>query len=179
MGFDSIKTPLNVFLQIYSKKGTGNEIWHGHKYSDSADFAQYQVEVSFEPIQPYVFLEWSNKFFHTLIWGNFSIPPCRSYPPLSGWIVDVGEQPSSGLSWEVRSLVQPLKNIRRVVLKPLLHYFSCDYCHVGRRQSTIGPLWGCEHYGKGFYPVHQCTRLREDKHSKHTHTRTCLKCCQV
>ncbi len=36
--------------------------------------------------------------FHTWIWGSFAIPPCRSSPVLSGWMVNVGGQPFLGLS---------------------------------------------------------------------------------
>ncbi len=31
--------------------------------------------------------------FHTWIWGSSAIPPCRSSPVLSGWMVNVGGQP--------------------------------------------------------------------------------------
>ncbi len=36
--------------------------------------------------------------FHTWIWGSSAIPPCRSSPVLSGWMVNVGGQPFLGLS---------------------------------------------------------------------------------
>ena len=36
--------------------------------------------------------------FHTWIWGSSAILPCRSSPVPSGWIVNVGGQPFSGLS---------------------------------------------------------------------------------
>ena len=45
-----------------------------------------------------VFLGMIQQVFHTWIWGYFAIPPCRSSPVLSGWMVNVGGQPSSGLS---------------------------------------------------------------------------------
>ncbi len=34
--------------------------------------------------------------FHTWIWGSSAIPPCRSSPVLSGWMVNVGGQPFLG-----------------------------------------------------------------------------------
>ncbi len=67
--------------------------------------------------------------FHTWIWGSSAIPPCRSSPVLSGWMVNVGGQPFLGLSrdaqlglsqgsgWAIQS--------HGVVVKPLLRYFSC------------------------------------------------------
>ncbi len=36
--------------------------------------------------------------FQTWIWGSSAIPPCRSSPVLSGWMVNVGGQPFLGLS---------------------------------------------------------------------------------
>ncbi len=36
--------------------------------------------------------------FYTWIWGSSAIPPCRSSPVLSGWMVNVGGQPFLGLS---------------------------------------------------------------------------------
>uniref|UniRef100_A0A671QIQ1 D-glutamate cyclase n=1 Tax=Sinocyclocheilus anshuiensis TaxID=1608454 RepID=A0A671QIQ1_9TELE len=36
--------------------------------------------------------------FHTWIWRSSAIPPCRSSPVLSGWMVNVGGQPFLGLS---------------------------------------------------------------------------------
>ncbi len=38
------------------------------------------------------------KVFLTWIWGSSAIPPCRSSPVLSGWMVNVGGQPFLGLS---------------------------------------------------------------------------------
>ncbi len=35
--------------------------------------------------------------FHTWIWGSSAIPPCRSSPVLSGWMVNFGGQPFLGL----------------------------------------------------------------------------------
>ncbi len=68
--------------------------------------------------------------FHTWIWGSSAIPPCRSSPVLSGWMVNVGGQPFLGLSRDAQlGLSQgsggPFKNSHRVVVKPLLRYFSC------------------------------------------------------
>ncbi len=36
--------------------------------------------------------------FHTWIWGSSAIPPSRSSPVLSGWMVNVGGQPFLGIS---------------------------------------------------------------------------------
>ena len=36
--------------------------------------------------------------FHTWIWGSSAILPCRSSQVPSGWMVNVGGQPFSGLS---------------------------------------------------------------------------------
>uniref|UniRef100_A0A3B3ZI44 Uncharacterized protein n=1 Tax=Periophthalmus magnuspinnatus TaxID=409849 RepID=A0A3B3ZI44_9GOBI len=36
--------------------------------------------------------------FHTWIWGSSAVPPCRSAPVLSGWMVNVGGHPFSSLS---------------------------------------------------------------------------------
>ncbi len=58
--------------------------------------------------------------FHTWIWGSFAIPPCRSSPVLSGWMVNVGGQPFLGLSRDAQ-----LGLSQGVVVKPLLRYFSC------------------------------------------------------
>ncbi len=68
--------------------------------------------------------------FHTWIWGSSAIPPCRSSPVLSGWMVNVGGQPFLGLSRDAQlGLSQgsgwPFKNSPGVVVKPLLRYFSC------------------------------------------------------
>ncbi len=68
--------------------------------------------------------------FHTWIWGSSAIPPCRSSPVLSGWMVNVGGQPFLGLSRDAQlGLSQgsgwAFKNSHRVVVKPLLRYFSC------------------------------------------------------
>ncbi len=68
--------------------------------------------------------------FHTWIWGSSAIPPCRSSPVLSGWMVNVGGQPFLGLSRDAQlGLSQgsgwPVKNSHGVVVKPLLRYFSC------------------------------------------------------
>ncbi len=68
--------------------------------------------------------------FHTWIWGSSAIPPCRSSPVLSGWMVNVGGQPFLGLSRDAQlGLSQgsagPFKNSHGVVVKPLLRYFSC------------------------------------------------------
>ncbi len=41
--------------------------------------------------------------FHTWIWGSSAIPPCRSSPVLSGWMVNVGGQPFLGLSRDLPS----------------------------------------------------------------------------
>ncbi len=68
--------------------------------------------------------------FHTWIWGSSAIPPCRSSPVLSGWMVNVGGQPFLGLSRDAQlglsqALAGPFKNSHGVVVKPLLRYFSC------------------------------------------------------
>ncbi len=68
--------------------------------------------------------------FHTWIWGSSAIPPCRSSPVLSGWMVNVGGQPFLGLSRDAQlglsqALAEPFKNSHGVVVKPLLRYFSC------------------------------------------------------
>ncbi len=68
--------------------------------------------------------------FHTWIWGSSAIPPCRSSPVLSGWMVNVGGQPFLGLSRDAQlGLSQgsgwPFKNSHGVVVKPLLRYFIC------------------------------------------------------
>ncbi len=68
--------------------------------------------------------------FHTWIWGSSAIPPCRSSPVLSGWMVNVGGQPFLGLSRDAQlGLSQgsgwAIQEQSRVVVKPLLRYFSC------------------------------------------------------
>ncbi len=58
----------------------------------------FSRSTSFDLIQPWVFLGKMQQVFHTWIWGSSDIPPCRSSPVLSGWMVNVGGQPFLGLS---------------------------------------------------------------------------------
>ena len=72
-----------------------------------------------------VFLGMTQQVLHTWIWGFSDILLCRSSQVLSGWMGSVGGQPFLGLSrdvrWvQVRDLAGPLKDIHRVVPKPLL-----------------------------------------------------------
>ncbi len=99
--------------------------------------------------------------FHTWIWGSSAIPPCRSSPVLSGWMVNVGGQPFLGLSRDAQlglSQGWPFKNSHGVVVKPLLCYFSCVLRVIVLLEGKpSGPVWGPEHSGEGFRPGYPCT----------------------
>lgn len=61
-------------------------------------------------------------------WGSSAILSCRLSPVLSGWMVNVGGQPFSGLSREAQLGLRQntdWANGQGVVLKPLLCYVSC------------------------------------------------------
>ncbi len=101
--------------------------------------------------------------FHTWIWGSSDIPPCRSSPVLSGWMVNVGGQPFLGLSRDAQlGLSQgsgwAIQDSHGVVVKPLLRYFSCVLRVIvlleGKpsAQSEVP-----EHSGEGFHPAYPCT----------------------
>ena len=84
--------------------------------------------------------------FHTWIWGSSAILPCRSSPVPSGWMVNVGGQPFSGLSRDAQlglghGLAGPVKNGHRVVPKPLLCYFSCVLRVIVLLEGEPSPLY--------------------------------------
>ena len=81
-------------------------------------------------LQPWVFLGKMLKAWHTCIWGVSPILLCRFCQVLSGWMGSVVSQLFSGFSemldWvQVRALAGPLKDIQRLVLKPLLCWLGC------------------------------------------------------
>ncbi len=75
--------------------------------------------------------------FSHRIWGSSAIPPCRSSPVLSGWMVNVGGQPFLGLSRDAQlglsqALAGPFKNSHEllwshsfVILAVCLGSLSC------------------------------------------------------
>ncbi len=68
--------------------------------------------------------------FHTWIWGSSAIPPCRSSPVLSGWMVNVGGQPFLGLSRDAQlGLSQgsgwAIQEQSRSCCEATPSYFSC------------------------------------------------------
>ncbi len=101
--------------------------------------------------------------FSHLDWGSSAIPPCRSSPVLSGWMVNVGGQPFLGLSRDAQlGLSQgsgwAFKNSHGVVVKPLLRYFSCVLrVIVLLKGKPSAQSWGPEHSGEGFRPGYPCT----------------------
>ncbi len=62
--------------------------------------------------------------FHTWICGSSAIPPCRSSPVLSGWMVNVGGQPFLGLSRDAQ-LGLSQGSGWAIQEQSLLRYFSC------------------------------------------------------
>ncbi len=118
----------------------------------------------FDLIQPWVFLGKMQQVFHTWIWGSSAIPPCRSSPVLSGWMVNVGGQPFLGLSRDAqlgfksglwlghsRTVHELLWSHSFVILAVCLGSLSCWKVNL-RLQS-----WGPEHSGEGFRPGYPCT----------------------
>ena len=81
-------------------------------------------------LQPRVFLGRTLQAWHTCIWGVSPILLCRSSQSLSGWMGSIAAQlvqvSSEMFDWvQVRALAGPLKNIQRLVLKPLLGCLGC------------------------------------------------------
>ncbi len=91
--------------------------------------------------------------FHTWIWGSSAIPPCRSSPVLSGWMVNVGGQPFLGLSrdaqlglshgsgWAIQELVTELLwSHSFVILAVCLGSLSCWKINLRPRSEVLSTL---------------------------------------
>ena len=78
-------------------------------------------------LQPRVFLGMRLQAWHICIFRVSPILLCRSSQALSGWMGSVAAQLFSGLSRDVqvRALAGPLKDIQRLVPKPLLGCLGC------------------------------------------------------
>ena len=88
--------------------------------------------------------------WHTCIWGVSPILLCRSSQGLSGWMGSVAAQLFSGLSRDVRlgsslvqALAEPLKDIQRLVLKPLLRLAVCLGLLSCWKVNLRPSLWSC------------------------------------
>ncbi len=101
--------------------------------------------------------------FHTWIWGSSAIPPCRSSPVLSGWMVNVGGQPFLGLSRDAQlGLSQgsgwAIQEQSRSCCESTLRYFSCVLRVIVLLEGKpSAQVWGPEHSGEGFRPGYPCT----------------------
>ncbi len=101
--------------------------------------------------------------FHTWIWGSSAIPPCRSSPVLSGWMVNIGGQPflwslqrcsigfKSGL-WlgHSRTVTELLWSHYFVILAVCLGSLSCWKVNL-RPSLRSWALW------RRFRPGYPCT----------------------
>ena len=99
-----------------------------------------------------VFLGMMPQAWHTCIWGVSPILLCRSSQALSGWMGSVAAQLFSGLSRDQlgSSLGSgwPLKDIQKLVLKPLLRCPGCVLRVVVLLEGEPSPQ--SEHSGAGF-----------------------------
>ncbi len=91
--------------------------------------------------------------FHAWIWGSSAIPPCRSSPVLSGWMVNVGGQPifrslqrcsigfKSGL-WlgHSRTVTELLWSHSFVILAVCLGSLSCWKVNLRPRSEVLSTL---------------------------------------
>ena len=72
-----------------------------------------------QQLQPQVFLNMMPQAWHTYLWAVLPIPLCSTSQAPSSWMGSVGAQPFSDRI-QVWPLAGSLKDIHRVVLKPLL-----------------------------------------------------------
>ena len=95
--------------------------------------------------------------FFNLEFGD--LPPFFSADPLKlrqvgqGLLMDSHFQVTPEMfDWvQVRALAWPLKDIHRVVPKPLLRCLGCVQGHRPVGRWTFGPVWSPEHSGQGFH----------------------------
>ncbi len=90
---------VDIFADLLKKK---TEISHGLKYSDPFSVFSRSTLLIYTAMS--LFGKDSTSFSH-LDLGSSAIPPCRSSPVLSGWMVNVGGQPFLGLSPEMLNWV--------------------------------------------------------------------------
>ena len=94
-----------------------------HKYSQP--LLNTLLKLLWQQLQPQVFLSMILQAWHTYFGAVSPILLCRTSQAPSGWMGSVGAQPFSDLSTEVLGLAGPIKDIHRVVPKPLPCYIGC------------------------------------------------------